>query len=123
MDKSHIKHTVGLIQYEVSHIIQMDISLIHQIQQTSWSGDQYVDSFMEHIYLRTLVYSSEDNHMTDWRIFGIVGYAFANLQCQFTGRCQYQGFDTLIPVFKGLQMLNNGNGKCSGLSSSGLRTA
>ena len=42
--------------------------------------------------------------------------AFANLQCQFTGRCQYQGFDTLIPVFKGLQMLNNGNGKCGGRS-------
>ena len=84
MDKSHIKHTVSLIQYKVSHIIQMDISLVHQIQQTSWSGDQYVDSFMEHIYLRTLVYSSEDNPMTDLRIFGIVVYAFANLQCQFT---------------------------------------
>ena len=79
MDKSHVEHAVGLIQYEVPYTIQTDISLVHQIQQASRSGNQYVDSFVQHIYLRTLVYSSEDNSMTDLRIFGVVVYALANL--------------------------------------------
>ena len=34
--KSHIEHTVGLIQYKEFYVLQRDISLVNEVKQTTW---------------------------------------------------------------------------------------
>ena len=65
MYKAHIKHTVCFVQNKILNIIQSYMSLIHQIEQTPRSSNQNIDSFMQHIHLRTLIHASEDDPVTD----------------------------------------------------------
>ena len=61
MNKSHIQHTVGLIQYKIIEIFQADKSLVDQIKQTSGGCDQYIYATFERIGLRLLSYTTEYN--------------------------------------------------------------
>ena len=69
MDKSHIKHTVSLIQYKILDSVQMYMSLTHQVKQTSWSSDQNINTFTQQINLRALIYTTKDYSMANTSMF------------------------------------------------------
>ncbi len=47
MYKSHVKHTVSLIQNKIFYVLQVYISLVHQVQQPAGCCNQYIHSFPE----------------------------------------------------------------------------
>ena len=59
------KQKVCFVQNKILNIIQSYMSLIHQIEQTPRSSNQNINSFMQHIHLRTLIHASEDDSVTD----------------------------------------------------------
>ena len=124
MNKSHIQHTVGLIQYKIIEIFQADKSLVDQIKQTSGGCDQYIYATFERIGLRLLSYTTEYNGMPHTGIFTVCRKTFSDLDSQFAGWCQYQCFDTTHFTMLAfvIQILNNRNGKCSRFTCSGLCT-
>ena len=125
MDKSHIKHTVSLIQYKILDSVQMYMSLTHQVKQTSWSSDQNINTFTQQINLRALIYTTKDYSMANTSMFWIIVNTFTDLQGKLTCGRQYQGFNSLTSgsLFIQLQMLYDRNSKWSRLSGTGLRTA
>jgi hypothetical protein len=41
------------------------MSLIHEIEETTWGGDQYVDSLAKTLYLLALTHSTEHDRLME----------------------------------------------------------
>ena len=44
MDKAHIQHSIGFIEHEEVHLIEMDKALSMEVQQSAAGGDEDVDT-------------------------------------------------------------------------------
>jgi hypothetical protein len=51
MDEAHIQHPVCLIQHKIPDMLQMDIALVHQIEQPARRRHQDVHAFLQGQYL------------------------------------------------------------------------
>ena len=69
MNKSHIEHAVCLIKHKILYLVQVYMSLAHQIKQASRSCDQNINAFMQHINLWTLIHTAKDTPVTHTGIF------------------------------------------------------
>ena len=123
MNKSHVEHPVRLVENEILHLIQMHVSLTHQVEQTPRGSNQNINTSLQHIHLRALFHAPEHNPVTNTGILGVIVNTLADLQGEFPGRRQDQRFNTLPfrILLAVLQKLDDRNGKRGGFARPGLR--
>ena len=93
IDESHIEHTIRLIEDEYLHIRERDISLIHEIQESSRSGDEYVDSLAETLNLLALAHSTKHDRLMESSISSIRLETLLDLDSELTSGCDDERFD------------------------------
>lgn len=54
------QHSVGLIKHEEGHSVESHNSHLHEVNQSTWSRDQNIDSISEDVLLLVLGHSSVD---------------------------------------------------------------
>ena len=62
INESHVSHTVGLIQDHGPDVIQLDGSILHQVDQSARRGHYDVNPFLQTGTLFTIRHSSIDRH-------------------------------------------------------------
>ena len=93
MNESHIKHTICFIKDEELDMPKIHESLLHQIEETTWSRYEDIDSLRERIYLTMLSDSSEDDFGSEVCISSIISEALVDLDRELTSRSQDEGSD------------------------------
>jgi len=122
LDEAHIQHPVHLIQDEILHALELDDPLIHQVQQPSGRGYQYVNSPGENPYLGHLADAPEYGGVLEAEKLAVGGKAMIDLGCQLSGGGQHQHprrsrHDRLDLCCHPLQY---GQHECGSLACSGL---
>ncbi len=97
MDESHIEHTICLIEYEEFDLPKIDESLLHEIEQSTWSRDQDIDPFWERIDLTMLAHTSEYHLRSEVRIASIVCEALFDLDRELSCRSEDECTDRTSP--------------------------
>ena len=83
VDESHVEHPVGLVKYEKFDLLQRDMPLPDQVEQTPRRSCQHVDAALQAVDLRTLVHAAENDAGTQRRVLGVVAERLVDLQRQF----------------------------------------
>ena len=88
----HVQHLVGLIKYDIRHLLQTGISTMHQVDQSSWCSHDDLHSLFQSSHLRLYRCTTIDSlHMDAIHIFGEVAQIVCNLQTKFSGWREHQG--------------------------------
>ena len=93
VDKAHIKHVVGFVQYKIFDAVERNIALSDQIKQTTGSGDQNIDAPLNFAHLCVLFDPSKDDRVAEIGMFSVAGKTVVNLNGQFPGRGDDEGLD------------------------------
>lgn len=86
--ESHIEHAIRFIQDEELNMFQIDISLIHEIEKSSWGRDKNIKTVPQSFDLSTLSDASEDDFVIELYIFPVVCKTLTDLYREFTSRSQ-----------------------------------
>lgn len=124
-DEAHIEHPVHLVENEDLYLIQVDESLLHQVEQPTGSGHENIDPTVQGTDLAGLVDPAEDHGMAEEKKASISLNAFPDLRCEFAGGGENEGPGGSFPVPAGIagKPLQERQGKGSGLSGAGLGAA
>ncbi len=93
MDEPHIEHTVCLIEDEEFDTSKIDESLLHEVEKSTRSGNEDIDTFWEGIDLAMLADASEDHFRSEVRISAIVREALFDLDRELTSRSEDERAD------------------------------
>lgn len=126
MDKSHIEHTVCFIEDKKLNLPEINVSLLHQIEESSRRRDNDIDSLSEGINLSMLTNSTKYDSRTEVEIFPIILDALLYLECEFASRSEYKGADRAYNSLGmsdcgGLHPLEDRYRECCGLACTRLR--
>ncbi len=125
MDKSHIEHTVSLIENRKGHVVEGNVSLVHQVKQSARCGHEDINALFQSIYLAPLLNTPENHGVSDSRELAVSRETLSDLDRQFTRGSHHQRPDlphmvVFLPL--AVQMLKDGNGKGCRLSRTRLGT-
>ncbi len=87
--KSHVEHSVGLVEYEVLHAAQVDASELEVGYEAAGSGYHYVGSALEAVLLSCKFFAvgaAIDGHTRDGEIVGESFELAVNLLCELACR-------------------------------------
>ena len=90
LDESHVQHPIRLIEHEGFDLIESDVSLVDQVQQSSRSCDEYIDSFAQGTDLPCLLDSSVDHGVSKLQFSSVGGKALADLHRQFPSGAEHE---------------------------------
>jgi hypothetical protein len=99
------------------------MTLIHEIQETTWSGNEYVDSLAKSLDLLALTHSAEHDRLMESCISSIRLETLLDLDSEFTSGSDDERFDlafSLVRIFFGYQELDDRNRECGSLAGSCL---
>ena len=106
-------------------LIQLNMPLIHQVEQAARSGDQQVNSPLEGPHLMPLTHTTVNQGMAEPQMTAVCGETFTDLNGQFPCGSQHQsewfvgnGPTVLLP-----QCIQQGQGESRRLAGAGLGTA
>ncbi len=121
MDEAHVEHAVGFVKHENFHIAQRNITLVHQVEQTTRGSGQDIAATLQAFRLCELRYTSEYDHVPDTGMPAICFHTFVDLDSQFAGRRQNKAADGfMVGRNFTVQQLQDRKCESSGFSSSGL---
>ena len=123
--KAHIEHAVGLVQDEDFELIEVNVALVHQVQQSARRGDQDVGPPIERPDLARLVHSAEDHRLAEVQVSPVGRETVADLDRQFAGRGQRQHEGVIgrcLAVVRA-EAIEDGDGEGGGLAGARLGTA
>ena len=83
MDETHVEHSVGFVEHEHFDAAQIDVALLHQVEQTARSGNDDVDSAAEVIDLRVLVDAAEDDGLAKVEELAVGAEVIRDLRGEF----------------------------------------
>src|SRR6185312_7987321 len=83
VDKTHVEHPVGLVQYKVPDLAEVDISLVDEVEQPSGCRDQYTHVVPQRLHLGVLRHSPEYHRVPDAAESAIGCKTFIYLDGQF----------------------------------------
>ncbi|CRY21994.1 Uncharacterised protein [Yersinia enterocolitica] len=123
VNKAHIQHTVGFVQYQNFNFGQINSVLMFQIQQTARGGDQNINTTTQFHHLWVNTNATKYHQRTQLQVFAVTLDVFVNLRSQFASRRQNQrahratAFNRLLVL---TQQLQQWQGETSGFTGTGL---
>ena len=124
VNEAHVEHAVGLVKHEVFHVPEIDVTLLFQVEQSTWRGHEDVDAASKGIDLRTLSNTAEDDLVTQTERSAVDLDAVANLSGQFARWREDEGADGApsLDAFR-REVMEDGQGERRGFPRSRLRNA
>ena len=118
--KPHIEHAVGFVEHQHGDVVEVRISLLHQVEQPPRRGHQQVGVAAQGADLGGCRHSTQQHGTAQGQMAAVVAQALVDLQGQLAGGGQDQGADrSLVTAFA--KPLQNRQGKRRGLAGTGLR--
>ena len=99
------------------------MSLIHEIEESSRSGDQYVDSLAKTLDLLALTHTTEHDGLVESCVSSIGLKALLDLDSELSSGSDDESLDlafSLVGIFFRNKDLDNWNRECSRLARTGL---
>ena len=99
------------------------MSLIHEIQESPRSGDQYVDSLTKTLHLLALTHTTEYHGLVESCVSSIRLEALLDLDSELSSGSDDESLDlafSLVGIFFRNKDLDNRNRECSRLARTGL---
>ena len=125
VDKAHVEHAIGFIEYEDRDMIETRVALIHQIEQATRRCDQNIEAALQRLDLWTLAHAAEDDRGAQGEMTAIGAETVVNLDRELAGwgedECPHRA--TLQGQARRCQALQDRQGKGSGLAGAGLSDA
>ncbi|CCK01729.1 hypothetical protein BN129_172 [Cronobacter sakazakii 701] len=90
VNKAHVQHTVGFIQHQHFHLIELHRVLMFEIEQTTRRCDKHVHAAAQFHHLRVDAHAAKHDQRADVEIFAVFAHVLAHLGCEFTRRGQDQ---------------------------------
>ncbi len=91
MDKAHIQHAIGLIQYQDLDLGEIQRALTGMVQQSTRCGHQNIHPLAQALDLRVDAHAAENDTGAHGQMATIGGHALAHLGRQFPRWGEYQG--------------------------------
>ena len=85
VNKAHVEHAVGFVQYQNFDVIQLHRVLVFQIQQTARRCHQYVHAAAQLHHLRVDADTAEHHQRANVEIAAVVTHVLTNLRGQLAG--------------------------------------
>ena len=123
MYEPHVEHPVGFVEDEDFDVAEVDVTLLHQVDESTRRRDEDIDAATEGVGLWSLSNATEDDRVADVEMPAVLAEAVTDLRSELTGRCQYQGARFLRPSWLGVagQEIEDRQGERGGLARPGLR--
>ena len=99
------------------------MSLIHEVKESSRSGDQYVDSLAKTLDLLALTHTTEHDGLVESCVSSIRLKALLNLDSELSSGRDDESLDlafSLVGIFFCNKELDDRNSECSSLARTGL---
>jgi hypothetical protein len=88
--EAHIEHPVGLVKNEDFELIEFNMALVHQVEQTSGCGHKNMGTAFQGPHLIHLADATINQCLPEPEVTTVSCEAVANLDGQFARWCQYQ---------------------------------
>ena len=88
MDEAHVQHSVGLIEDEELDIIEVDVALPVEVEQSAGCGNQYIDTTTKVVDLWPLVYTAKNHSVTHGKVPTVGLKIITNLRSELSCRCE-----------------------------------
>ena len=125
MNESHIQHAIHFVEDEIFNLVQVDVSLPHQIEQSPGRRNEDINTTLHCFDLSSLAYTTENDSVKNAEEFAVDLDALPNLRGELPGRSENQGarralFRTPTTLRKTFQKRKSKGCRfpCSGLGSS-----
>ena len=89
-DEAHVEHLVGLVENQDLDVAQVDVALLHQVEQPAGRGDEDVDAVLQRPHLRPLADAAVDDGVSQAGEPAVGGEALADLGRQLARRREDQ---------------------------------
>ena len=122
--EAHVEHAVGFVKHEVFHVPEIDVTLLLEVEQSTWCGHEDVDTASKGIDLRTLPNTAEDDLVAQTERTAVDLDAVADLSGQLARWREDEGANGApsLDAFRG-EVMEDGQGECRGFPRSCLRNA
>jgi prepilin-type processing-associated H-X9-DG protein len=114
--------SVHFIQDEGFDLIKMDVSLLHQVQQTPGSGYENINTATQRLYLSCLIDTAENSGVLQLQKPAVIANAVPDLGGKFPGGCHDQSPGSSLGRLtrQSLEMIQQGQSKRCRFSRTGL---
>ena len=116
--EAHVEHLVSLVEHHIVHVLQIRLSAVHEVDESSRSGNDYLCSVAQGSYL--VLYGSSSIHSHDvhsLHVFREVFQVVGNLQAQLSRRTEHQ---RLCLTTLRVELLQHWNTERGSLARTGL---
>lgn len=126
VNHAHVEHAVRLVQHEEFNLVEFDVALIHQVEETPRSRDEDVHAGLEASDLRVLGYAAENNQRAQAQMTAVGDEAIVDLDRELARRSQYQCTDPAAAdglscgIGSLSELLKDRQGERGGLAGAGL---
>src|SRR5206468_5620991 len=91
MEKSHVEHSIGLIENQKFNAVQTQVPLTQQVEQTARCCHENIGPFSQVVDLAIYRYSSQNYAGPERQITSIRAQAGVDLQCKLSSRSKHKG--------------------------------
>ncbi len=95
MDKSHIEHSICLIEDKYFYVSKCEVSLGHEVEEATWCSNDDIDSITKRRDLCSLSDSSEYDAWSEMCMSTVCKETLTDLDSEFTSRCDDERTDSL----------------------------
>ncbi len=88
--KTHVKHSIGLVEHEKLDAGKIGYSLVHQIDQPPRCGYDKIDTGTQRLDLRTFTHPAENRGHAQRNMFRVSANVLLDLHHQLTSRRNHQ---------------------------------
>ena len=99
MDKAHVQHAVGFVQYQHLHLAQIQHALLQQVQQTTGRGHQNVHTFFDAADLGVHAHAAKNDGGAQFQVLAVGLHRLFHLGRQLAGGGEDQSPDAEAAEF------------------------
>ena len=88
--KTHVEHSIGLVEHEKLDARKVGYSLIHQIDQPPRRGHDQIDTGTQRLDLRTFAHAAENRGHAQRNVFRVSAHVLLDLHHQLASRRDHQ---------------------------------
>src|SRR6476619_3247314 len=79
VNEAHVEHPIGFVKYEDRYPVELNVTLIEQVEQAPGRGNQNIDAGLQRVHLMVLVDAAEDHGRFQRKLASVCGEALADL--------------------------------------------
>ena len=99
--KTHVEHSIGLVEHEKLDARKIGYSLVHQIDQPPRCGYDQIDTGTQRLDLRTFTHAAENRGHAQRNVLRVSANVLLDLHHQLTSRRDHQRARAAVRALRG----------------------